>query len=75
MSQVTHETAPTKFVEAGGIGFAYRRFCRPGDTPLLLLNYNNLSVSWNTETLRGVLIAPKVGTPATYARRNRAVGR
>ena len=26
MSDHTHDTAPTQFVEAGGIRFAYRRF-------------------------------------------------
>ena len=26
MSQETHETAPTRFVEANGIRFGYRRF-------------------------------------------------
>jgi pimeloyl-ACP methyl ester carboxylesterase len=35
----THETAPTQFVEADGIRFAYRRFGKPGTTPLLLLEY------------------------------------
>ena len=35
----THETAPTRFVQVGDAGFAYRRFGRPGGLPLLLLNY------------------------------------
>ena len=39
MSNATHETAPTEFVEVGGVRFAYRRFGRPGNLPLLLLNY------------------------------------
>jgi hypothetical protein len=39
MSNATHETAPTEFVQVGGVRFAYRRFGRPGDLPLLLLNY------------------------------------
>jgi pimeloyl-ACP methyl ester carboxylesterase len=39
MYNATHETAPTKFVQVGGVRFAYRRFGRPGDLPLLLLNY------------------------------------
>jgi pimeloyl-ACP methyl ester carboxylesterase len=37
----THETAPTQFVEANGILFAYRRFGKPGMIPLLLLKYFN----------------------------------
>src|SRR4029077_2623693 len=39
MSNATHETAPTEFVQVGGVRFAYRRFGRPGELPLLLLNY------------------------------------
>ena len=39
MSNATHETAHTEFVQVGGVRFAYRRFGRPGDLPLLLLNY------------------------------------
>jgi hypothetical protein len=39
MSNATHETAPTEFVQVGGVRFAYRRFGRLGDLPLLLLNH------------------------------------
>jgi pimeloyl-ACP methyl ester carboxylesterase len=39
MSNHTHETARTQFVQAGDVRFAYRRFGRPGRLPLLLLNY------------------------------------
>jgi pimeloyl-ACP methyl ester carboxylesterase len=39
MSNAPHETAPTEFVQVGGVRFAYRRFGRPRDLPLLLLNY------------------------------------
>ncbi|HEV2634639.1 MAG TPA: alpha/beta hydrolase [Actinocrinis sp.] len=35
MSEFTHDTAPTEFVEAGGIRFAYRRFGKPERTPLV----------------------------------------
>src|ERR1700688_1233440 len=31
----THQTAPTQFVEANGILFAYRRFGKPGGVPLV----------------------------------------
>ncbi len=31
----THETAPTRYVEANGIRFAYRRFGREGGVPIL----------------------------------------
>jgi pimeloyl-ACP methyl ester carboxylesterase len=35
MTQHTHQTAPTPFVEAKGIRFAYRRFGRTGGVPLV----------------------------------------
>src|ERR1700721_2975352 len=34
-----HTTAPTQFVEANGIRFAYRRFGREGGTPLLFMQH------------------------------------
>jgi pimeloyl-ACP methyl ester carboxylesterase len=41
MSNYTHETVPTQFVEANGIRCAYRRFGKPGTIPLLFLEYFN----------------------------------
>ena len=41
MTNYSHETAPTRFVEADGIRFAYRRFGKPGTVPLLFLEYFN----------------------------------
>ena len=35
----THNTAPTRFVEADGIRFAYRRFGNPIGTPMVLLQH------------------------------------
>ena len=35
MSNYTHQTAPTQFIGAGGIRFAYRRFGKKGGVPLL----------------------------------------
>src|ERR1700688_3043186 len=35
MSQHNHQTAPTQFVEANGIRFAYRRFGKPGGVPFV----------------------------------------
>jgi pimeloyl-ACP methyl ester carboxylesterase len=37
----THQTAPTQFIEADGIRFAYRRFGKRGTIPLLFLGYFN----------------------------------
>ena len=33
----THQTAETRFVDAGGVRFAFRRFGAPGATPLVML--------------------------------------
>jgi len=41
MSNYTHETVPTHFVEAKGIRYAYRRFGKAGTVPLLFLQYFN----------------------------------
>src|SRR5216684_3724407 len=35
MTQHSHQTAPTQFVEANGIRFAYRRFGKTGGVPLV----------------------------------------
>ena len=35
MTNHTHQTAPTQFVEANGIRFAYRRFGKTGGVPLV----------------------------------------
>jgi len=36
MTQYNHQTAPTRFVDAAGIRFAYRRFGKSGGVPLVL---------------------------------------
>lgn len=36
MTDHTHQTAPTQFVEANGIRFAYRRFGKPHGVPIVL---------------------------------------
>jgi hypothetical protein len=40
MSNATHETARTQFVQVTDVRFAYRRFGRRGGPPLLFLNYS-----------------------------------
>jgi pimeloyl-ACP methyl ester carboxylesterase len=39
MSQYSHVTAPTQYVEAGGVRYAYRRFGAETGTPLLFLQH------------------------------------
>jgi pimeloyl-ACP methyl ester carboxylesterase len=38
-SRHTHNTAPTRFAQVGGIRFAYRRFGNPVGTPIVLLQH------------------------------------
>ena len=48
MSNHTHETVPTQFVEADGIRYAYRRFGKAGTVPLLFLGYFNSNMdAWD----------------------------
>jgi pimeloyl-ACP methyl ester carboxylesterase len=39
MTQFTHDTAPTKHIEAGETRFAYRRFGKPESVPLVFFNH------------------------------------
>lgn len=39
MTQHSHQTAPTRFIEAGGIRFAYRRFGAGGGLPLVFFQH------------------------------------
>jgi pimeloyl-ACP methyl ester carboxylesterase len=86
MTSATHETAPTEFVQTDGIRFAYRRFGRRGDTPLLLLNYFAANMDhWDPLVTNGLAAEhdvilmdyPGIGdssgeTPATIAGLTRA---
>jgi pimeloyl-ACP methyl ester carboxylesterase len=54
MSNDTHETASTRFVQVGDVRFAYRRFGRPGGLPLLLLNYFAANMdNWDPKVTNG----------------------
>jgi hypothetical protein len=46
----THQTAPTQFVEANGIRFAYRRFGKAGGLPIVLNQH--YTAPWITGTPR-----------------------
>lgn len=48
MSDYTHETVPTKYIEADGVRFAYRRFGKTGKTPIFFLGYFNSNMdTWD----------------------------
>ena len=85
MSTQTALTVPTRFVEADGIRFAYRRWGRPGGTPLVFLNYfsGNLD-DWDPKVTDGlaadydVILFDNAGvassggeTPGTFAEMTR----
>jgi pimeloyl-ACP methyl ester carboxylesterase len=54
MSSYSHETAPTRFVEAEGVRFAYRRFGKSGGPPLLFLQYFNANMDdWDPFVTNG----------------------
>jgi pimeloyl-ACP methyl ester carboxylesterase len=55
MPNDTHETAPTQFVQAGGVQFAYRRFGLRGATSLLLCNYFAANMDdWDPKVTNGL---------------------
>lgn len=48
MSNYTHETVPTQFIEVKGARYAYRRFGKTGNVPLLFLQYFNANMdAWD----------------------------
>src|SRR5436305_15280330 len=48
------ETTPTRFVNAGEVSFAYRRFGNPAGTPLILLQHFRGSMdNWDPALLNG----------------------
>jgi len=51
----THDTAPTEFIEAKGIRYAYRRFGKTGSVPLLFLGYFSSNMdSWDPAVTDGL---------------------
>ena len=54
MSNDTHETARTQFLQVGDVRFAYRRFGRRGGIPLLFLNYFAANMDdWDPKVTNG----------------------
>ena len=51
----THQTAPTQFVEANGIRFAYRRFGKPNAVPLVFnQHYTGTMNHWDPAVIDGL---------------------
>jgi pimeloyl-ACP methyl ester carboxylesterase len=54
MSLETHRTAPTRFVEAAGVRFGYRRFGKRGGVPLVfLMHYTGTMDHWDSAVTDG----------------------
>jgi pimeloyl-ACP methyl ester carboxylesterase len=55
MTKYTHQTAPTQFVDVGGIRFAYRRFGNPSGVPLVFnMHYMGTMDHWDPAVTDGV---------------------
>src|SRR6201998_3984191 len=55
MTQHSHQTAPTQFVEANGIRFAYRRFGKAGGVPMVFnLHYMGTMDYWDPAVTDGL---------------------
>jgi pimeloyl-ACP methyl ester carboxylesterase len=55
MNQYSHQTAPTQFVEANGIRFAYRRFGKAGGVPLVFnMHYLGTMDYWDPTVTDGL---------------------
>jgi pimeloyl-ACP methyl ester carboxylesterase len=55
MTNYTHQTATTQFVEASGIRFAYRRFGKPGGPPLVFnQHYTGTMDYWDPLVTDGI---------------------
>src|SRR5258707_7960852 len=55
LAEKTHQTAPTQFIEANGIRFAYRRFGKVGGVPLVLnMHYLGTMDYWDPTVTDGL---------------------
>src|SRR3989440_12443413 len=55
MNNYTHQTAPTQFVEAKGIRFAYRRFGKAGGVPIVFnQHYTGTMDYWDPAVTDGL---------------------
>jgi pimeloyl-ACP methyl ester carboxylesterase len=55
MTNHTHQTAPTRFVDANGIRFAYRRFGKTGGVPLVFnIHFTGTMDHWDPAVTNGL---------------------
>src|SRR6476469_1339319 len=61
MIQHSHQTAPTRFVEAAGVRFAYRRFGKSGGVPLVLfMHFTGTMDHWDPLVTDGLAATREV---------------
>lgn len=61
MTQHTHQTAPTQFVDAAGVRFAYRRFGKPGGVPLVFnMHFTGTMDHWDPMVTDGLAATREV---------------
>src|ERR1700684_3181010 len=68
----THQTAPTQFVEANGIRFAYRRFGKTGGVPIVFnqhyigtMDYRSPTVTYGLARDREVILFNNAGVSSS----------
>lgn len=55
MTRYTHQTAPTQYIEADGIRFAFRRFGKPGGVPLVFnIHFTGTMDHWDPAVTDGI---------------------
>ena len=61
MTTHTHQTAPTQFVEANGIRFAYRRFGKTGGVPIVMnVHFRGTMDHWDPAVTDGLALQREV---------------
>jgi pimeloyl-ACP methyl ester carboxylesterase len=61
MTQNSHQTAPTQFVDAAGVRFAYRRFGKSGGVPLVFnMHFTGTMDHWDPLVTDGLAAAREV---------------
>ncbi|MDB5483479.1 MAG: alpha/beta hydrolase fold [Caulobacteraceae bacterium] len=64
MAKHSHQTAPTQFVDAAGVRFAYRRFGKSGGVPLVFnMHFTGTMDHWDPMVTYGLAATRERGEP------------